>query len=153
MEGATLTARRLYRLLNAGSGNTSRPIPLLKKSLRITQTDFWWCFLSAGMDEKTLLPYFYTGDGRPRALSNMMNRTVTHSIPGRLYHTMEERLEPEKLWFRRGRRRHSGLSRRRNGRRRSGSVRPCGLVHALWRARGRCCCGQLRRVERLRKTI
>lgn len=44
MEGATLTARRLYRLLNAGSGNTSRPIPLLKKSLRITQTDFWWCF-------------------------------------------------------------------------------------------------------------
>ena len=70
MEGATLTARRLYRLLNAGSGNTSRPIPLLKKSLRITQTDFWWCFLSAGMDEKTLLPYFIqvTADPAPSAI-------------------------------------------------------------------------------------
>lgn len=92
-----LTARNLFRFLAVGVGKPTVCIPFLSKHLDVTQSGFWWCFLSAGIPESALLPYFEPRRQPPRALSNLMNRTVPHSMPVRLYHAMEEHLTPENL--------------------------------------------------------
>ncbi len=99
MQEQLLTARVVYRFLNIGVGTPLAPIPLLNNRFHTTQTGFWWCFLSAGIPESSITPYFYTGNGRPRALSNLMNRTVPHSMPRKLYHTMEESLNEENILY------------------------------------------------------
>ncbi len=95
MREQLLTARDLYRFMNVGIGSPQVSIPLFKDGYNFTQAGFWWSFLSEGIPESAITPYFYTGRGRPRALSNLMNRTVSHSMPRKLYHTMEEHLTPD----------------------------------------------------------
>ena len=99
MKEQLLTARNLYRLLMVGAGAHSGQVPLIRASYWTTQSAFWCNFLAAGLPEEALLPYFAMGKARPRALSNLMNRTVPHSLPLKLYHVMEERLTPENLLF------------------------------------------------------
>ena len=92
-----LTARNLFRFLVVGAGKPKACIPFLSKHLNVTQSGFWWCFLSAGIPESVMLPYFLPRRHPPRALSNLMNRTVSHSMPIRLYNGTEENLSPENL--------------------------------------------------------
>ena len=84
METQLLTARFLYRFLTVGSGSSVMPLPLLKKTFPLTQISFWECFLLAGIPEPVIAPYVTIDEVRPRARSNMMNRTVPHAMPGRL---------------------------------------------------------------------
>ena len=97
MQEELLTARVLYRFLMTGFGTSSAPVPLLHKDLHVTLVKFWWCFFSAGIPEPALTRYFDTANGRSRALSNLMNRTVSHSMPSQLYRTMEENLNTDSL--------------------------------------------------------
>ena len=97
MREQVLTARKLYRFLAVGVGRPSVCIPFLSKRMDVTQTEFWWCFLAAGIPESPLLPYFEPRKHPPRALSNLMNRTVPHSMPVKLYRALEDNLDPEKL--------------------------------------------------------
>ena len=97
MREQLLTARELYRFLNIGVGTVSSPIPMIHQHLHFTQSDFWWCFFSAGLPEDVIRRYFYTGDGRSRSLSNLMNRTVPHAMPSVLYRAMETHLNPDSI--------------------------------------------------------
>ena len=97
MHEQILTARNLFRFLAVGVGRPGARIPFLSRHLHVTQSGFWWCFLSAGIPESVMLPYFEPQGHPPRALSNLMNRTVHHSMPIKLFRVMEESLEPENL--------------------------------------------------------
>ena len=97
MQEQLLTLRRLYRLLTHGVETPAAPLPLLKREARFTQADFWWGFLTAAIPEPAVKPWFYHDGKRPRALSNLMNRTIPHSLPLRLQRLLEEQLSPEKL--------------------------------------------------------
>ena len=92
MQALMLTGRVLFRFLRTGTGSTVVPVPLLKKEARFTQSEFWWSFLAAAIQESAITPYFDTSDGRPRALGNLMNRTVPHSMPRKLFRTMEDNM-------------------------------------------------------------
>ncbi|MBE5807616.1 MAG: hypothetical protein E7317_04675 [Clostridiales bacterium] len=97
MRGKLLTARNLYRFLSTGIGNSYATIPMLSRTLGVTQTGFWRCFLAAGIPEPALSVYFEPRRNPPRGLSNLMNRTVPHSMPVKLYQATEEYLDPEAL--------------------------------------------------------
>lgn len=97
MQALMLTGRVLFRFLHTGTGSTAVPVPLLKKEARFTQSEFWWSFLAAAIQESAITPYFDTSDGRPRALGNLMNRTVPHSMPRKLFRTMEDSLNAESV--------------------------------------------------------
>ena len=97
MQEQYLTARNLFRFLSVGVGRPTANISFLSKRLNVNQSGFWWCFLSAGIPEAVMLPYFEPRRHPPRALSNLMNRTVPHSMPIKLYRAMEENLIPENL--------------------------------------------------------
>ena len=92
-----LTARNLFRFLSVGIRKPGVSIPFLSPHLHVTQSGFWWCFLSSGIPESDLLCYFEPRKEPPRALSNLMNRTVPHAMPLKLYRAMEEYLTPETL--------------------------------------------------------
>lgn len=97
MKEQLLTLRRLYRFLILADENTAAPLPYLKRKAHFTQVDFWWGFFTAGIPEPAVKPWFFAGEGRPRALSNLMNRTVPHSLPLKLERVLEEHLTPEKV--------------------------------------------------------
>ncbi|MBQ8161415.1 MAG: hypothetical protein IJ083_11815 [Clostridia bacterium] len=92
-----ITGRSLYRFLWEGIGRPSTPIPIINQKGHYTQTDFWWNFLSAGVPEAPLLPYFSPESGRSRSLSNLMNRTIHHAMPVKLYRLLEEHLNADAL--------------------------------------------------------
>ena len=99
MSEQLLTLRRLYRLLTLGVENPAAPLPFLKREAHFTQADFWLGFLTAAIPEPAVKPWFYNGAKRPRALSNLMNRTVPRSLPLKLQCLLEEQLSPEKLLY------------------------------------------------------
>ena len=97
MTDPVLTARYLYRFLKGSTGPLS--LPLLRQDIVFTQTDFWFCFLCEAIPEPAVLPIFNTSVGRRRTLSNLMNRTVPHSLPKQLYRDLEENLDHHGLMY------------------------------------------------------
>ena len=97
MREQLLTARRLYRFLSSGSGHSGAPVPLLSQTLNLNQNGFWQCFLSQAIPEAALSLSFEPFKNPPRSLSNLMNRTVPHAMPVKLYQAAEEHLTPETL--------------------------------------------------------
>ena len=97
MTDPVLTARYLYRFLKGSTGQAS--LPMLRRDIAFTQTDFWFCFLCEAIPEPEVLPIFNTSVGRHRTLSNLMNRTVPHSLPKQLYRDLEEHLDHHGLMY------------------------------------------------------
>ena len=97
MEELFLTLRCLYRFLKDSKNASS--LPLLRQDIKFTQTDFWFCFLCEGLPEPAVLQVFDVSIKRSRTLSNLMNRTVSHSLPRQLYRQMEESLDEHRLMY------------------------------------------------------
>jgi len=74
-------------------------LPMLRQDIAFTQTDFWFCFICEAIPEPAVLPVFNTSVGRRRTLSNLMNRTVPHSLPKQLYRDLEEHLDHHGLMY------------------------------------------------------
>ena len=96
MDSFLLTARRIYMLLARGS-ERGGSVPFLSGVTRYTLTHFWWAFLSECVPDSVLSPYFETTQKRSRALSSLMNRSASRSMPVKLYQALEEHLTVDEL--------------------------------------------------------
>ena len=97
MENELLTPRLIYMLLAHGGMEKDNTVSFISSVTHYTLTHFWWAFLSECLPDSVLSPYFETKQKRNRALSNLMNRSVPHSMPVKLYQALEEHLSVQEM--------------------------------------------------------
>lgn len=98
-DGVMLTPKNLYRLMT-GRLRPYTGVMMLPSGRRhsTTLTKFWWNFLSNLVPGPVLDPMFEVGEHRPRALSNIMNRTVKPSLPQKLGHALDSGLQADSFF-------------------------------------------------------
>lgn len=90
-----LTAKDLYVLLSKGADDSYAKISFLSHINRYTLSKFWGSFISECVTDTIVNQYFMTLEKRSRALSNIMNRTCTHSMPLKLFRALENSLDED----------------------------------------------------------